>query len=360
MPVPAKGVPKLKVSDGPNGARGEKFEGGKTAACFPAACCVASTFDVDLATRLGSALAEETQSKGARCILAPTMCIHRHPLGGRNFESFSEDPFLTGKMASNVVTGVQALGVAATVKHFAANEQETDRLTVNEKISERALREIYLKPFEIAIKEAKPWAVMTAYNQINGQHADFNDFTLKQVLRGEWGWDGLVMSDWGGTNSTAASLNAGLDLEMPGPTKVRGVEAVLKAIKAGEVSEETIDERAMRVLEFLERLRCFEDPTIPDERAIDRPEHRALIREAGSKGIVLLKNENDILPLPKEKVKGKKVALLGHAKEGLAHGGGSASLNAHYKITPWDGLREAWGDDVQLSYAKGMCTMQFC
>lgn len=354
MPIPAKGVPAVKVSDGPNGARGAFFEGGATSACFPAACCVASTFDVDLAARIGSALAEETQTKGARCILAPTMCIHRHPLGGRNFESFSEDPFLTGKMAAKVVTGVQAHGIAATVKHFAANEQETDRLTVDETISERALREIYLKPFEIAIKEAKPWAVMTAYNQINGQHADFNEFTLKQVLRGEWGWDGLVMSDWGGTNSTAASLNAGLDLEMPGPTKERSAEAVIRAVNAGEVTERTIDERATRVLKFLSRLRCFEDPTIPPEKAVNKSEHQALIREVGSKGIVLLKNKDSILPLPKNQLKGKTVALLGHAKTSLAHGGGSASLNAHYKITPWDGLKAAWGDDVNLSYAKGM------
>lgn len=353
VPIAAKGVPSVKVSDGPNGARGAAFAGGTTAACFPAACLMASTFDVDLAKRIGSALAEETHSKGARCILAPTMCTHRHPLGGRNFESFSEDPFLTGNMAAKVVEGCQEKGVSATIKHFAVNEQETERLTVDETVSERALREIYLKPFEITVKQAKPWALMTAYNMINGHHADSHPFLLQKVLRGEWGWDGLVMSDWGGVNSTADSLNAGLDLEMPGPTRWRKTEDVLAAIKAGQVSEQTIDERATRVLQFLERLKCFEDPTTPDEQAINRPEHRALIREAGSKGIVLLKNEGDVLPLSKDKVKGKKIAMLGYAKTGLAHGGGSASVNAHYKITPWDAMHEALGDSAEFSYAKG-------
>ncbi|KAK7407876.1 hypothetical protein QQX98_009991 [Neonectria punicea] len=358
IPIPSKGVPAVKLSDGPNGARGAAFAGGTTAACFPAACLMASTFDVTLAKRIGAALAEEVHSKGARCLLAPTMCLHRHPLGGRNFESFSEDPFLTGKMAARVVDGLQGAGVAATIKHFVTNEQETDRLTVDETVSERALRELYLRPFEIAVKEAKPWAVMTAYNLFNGTHADSHPFSLKQVLRGEWGWDGLVMSDWGGVNSTAESLDAGLDLEMPGPTRWRKPEDVLAAIKEGKLSEQTIDERATRVLQFLERLKCFEDDSIPDEQAINKPEHRALIREAGSKGIVLLKNDDQVLPLSKDKVKGKKIALLGHAKIGLAHGGGSASVNAHYKVTPWDAMQAALGDSVEFSYAKGAHTFR--
>ncbi|KAH7155630.1 family 3 glycoside hydrolase [Dactylonectria estremocensis] len=358
VPIPSKGVPAVKLSDGPNGARGAAFTGGTTAACFPAASLMACTFDVTLAKRIGAALAEEVHSKGARCLLAPTMCLHRHPLGGRNFESFSEDPFLTGKMAARVVEGLQESGVAATIKHFAVNEQETDRLTVDEIVSERALRELYLRPFEIAVKEAKPWAVMTAYNLVNGTHADSHPFTLKQVLRGEWGWDGLVMSDWGGVNSTAESLEAGLDLEMPGPTRWRKYEDVVAAIKEGKITEQTIDERATRVLQFLERLKCFEDATIPEEQAIDKPEHRALIREAGSKGIVLLKNDDQVLPLSRDKVKGKKIALLGHAKIGLAHGGGSASLNAHYKVTPWDAMHAALGDSVEFSYAKGAHTFR--
>ncbi|KAF2034675.1 hypothetical protein EK21DRAFT_56200 [Setomelanomma holmii] len=335
VPVPGKGVPAVKTSDGPNGARGEVFSGGTRAACFPAAVCSAASWNPDFAQRIGNALAEETKTKSAKVLLAPTMCNHRHPLGGRNFESFSEDPLLAGKMAANVVKGVQSQGIAATIKHFTANEQETDRLSVDEIISERALREIYMKPFEISVKEANPWGVMTAYNKVNGTHADSNTFLLKQVLRSEWGWKGLVMSDWGGTNSTADSLNAGLDLEMPGPTRFRTSEAVIEAVKKGEVTEQTINERARNVLDLIEKVGAFKNPEIPPERSI---------------------NEGNILPLKKEEVKGKKIGLLGLAKEALIHGGGSASLNAHYRITPEQGLRAAYGDDVEFVYAKGVHT----
>ena len=286
-------------------------------------------------------------------MLGPTICIHRHPLGGRNFESFSEDPFLTGTLATQYVNGVESTGVSATVKHFAGNEQETERLSVKETISERALREIYLRPFELAIKNGKPGAVMTAYNIVNGDHCDSNSFLLNQVLRGEWGWDGLLMSDWGGVNSTVESIKTGLDLEMPGPTRWRKVDEVVAAVKAGKISEETINQRAMRILRFLERQKCFTDPSIPKEQAVNKPEHQALIREVGSKGIVLLKNDG-ILPLTKEKLRNKKVALLGYAKQALLHGGGSASVNPHYKVSPWDALHEAFkGENVEFAFAKG-------
>ncbi|KKK20922.1 hypothetical protein P175DRAFT_0454317 [Aspergillus ochraceoroseus IBT 24754] len=355
--IPEKGIPSVKVSDGPNGARGAAFKGGPTAACFPASCLLASTWDIEAAQKIGNALADETRSKGARALLGPTVCPHRHPLGGRNFESFSEDPFLAGKMAANYIHGVQEKGVAATIKHFAANEQETCRLTVNTHIAERTLREIYLKPFEIAIKEANPQAVMTSYNIVNDTHADSNLFLLRDVLRGQWGWNGLVMSDWGGTNSTAESLEAGLDLEMPGPTCWRKVEAVVEAVKTGKVSEKAINDRARNVLEFLVRLGCFEDPTIPEEKAINRPEHQRLIRSVGSQGLVLLKNDG-VLPLKKEQLAKKKVALLGFAREALIHGGGSASVNAHYRITSEEGLRAALGDDVEFEFAKGAHTFR--
>ncbi|EXL40401.1 beta-glucosidase [Fusarium oxysporum f. sp. radicis-lycopersici 26381] len=361
FPILSKGVPVAKLSDGPNGARGKSIYDGPTAACFPAACSIASSFDVDLAKLVATALAEETLTKGARCILSPTVCMQRHPLGGRNFETFSEDPLLTGQMAIASVQGLQSKGVSATVKHLVANEQETDRLTVNTELSQRALREIYLKPFEMVVKSANPWAIMTSYNKINGTHADSHEPLLKGILRGQWNWQGLVMSDWGGINSLADSLNAGVDLEMPGPARWRTNEAVLDAVSRGEVTEAIITERARNVLTFLNRLNCFQDPNWkePEEKAIDRPEHRALIREAGAKGIVLLKNTNDILPLTKEKVKGRKIAVFGYAKECLAHGGGSASVNPHYRVTPWDALCEAFADaDVEFVFAKGAHTFR--
>lgn len=374
--IPAKGVPSLKVcifpafpgpsfqssivltcpsktSDGPNGARGNAFRDGTTAACFPASVMLASTWDLSLARRVGNALAEEAMTKGAKVLLAPTVCPHRHPLGGRNFESFSEDPHLAGKLAAQYIAGLQERGVGATIKHFAVNEQETNRFTTNATVSQRALREIYLKPFEIAIKEANPWAVMTSYNLINGCHADSNEFLLKKVLRGDWGWKGLVMSDWGGTNSTVESINAGMDLEMPGPTQLRSQKAVLTAIEAGLISVETINERVRNVLELLVKAESFTKPMPEQEQAINSPKHQELIREVGGAGIVLLKNQNNVLPFNKDSLRGKKVAMLGFAKEGLVHGGGSASVNAHYKLTPWDGLTAGLGDDVELVYAKG-------
>lgn len=285
-------------------------------------------------------------------MLGPTVCIHRHPLGGRNFESFSEDPFLAGKLSSQVIQGLQSEGVSATIKHFVANEQETARTTVDEAIEERALREIYMRPFEIAVKEAKPWAIMTAYNHVNGVHCDQHEWLLKEVLRGEWGWEGLVMSDWGGTNSVAGALNAGMDLEMPGPPRIRKEDAVLEAIKKGEVSESTIDERARAVIRWARKLKELEDPAA-NGKVMDTPEMRKMIRNAGARGMVLLKNEGTTLPLTKEKVKGKKIALIGFAKDAMAHGGGSASVNAYRKVSPWDALHEALGDDVEFTYAKG-------
>lgn len=345
------------MTDGPNGARGSNIKDGETAACFPAACSVASTFDVALARRIGVALGEEALTKGARCLLSPTVCIHRHPLGGRNFESFSEDPLLSGQMGIASVIGLQSTGVSATVKHFAANEQETQRLNVNAVVSERALREIYLKPFELITKYAKPWALMTSYNKINGHHADSNDYLLKKVLREEWQWDGLVISDWGGTNSTAEALNAGTDLEMPGPTRWRKVDEVISAVKAGKTTKQVIDNSARRVLGFLKQLQAFDDPiwADPGERSVNSPQHAALIREAGAKGIVLLKNRHETLPLTAERLKGKKVAVLGYGKDCLASGGGSASVKPHYRVTPWDALMEAFdGFDVEFAFEKGM------
>ncbi|KAI9162790.1 Beta-glucosidase B [Paramyrothecium foliicola] len=355
-PVPRLGVPAIKTADGPNGVRAAAIAADIRSACFPAACCIASTFDVDIARQMGKALAEEARDKGAHCMLGPTVCIHRHPLGGRNFESFSEDPFLAGKLSSQVIQGLQSLGISATIKHFVANEQETQRTTVDETISQRALREIYLRPFEIAVKEAKPWAIMTAYNQVNGVHCDAHNWLLKDVLRGQWGWEGLVMSDWGGTNSVADALKAGLDLEMPGPPRIRKLEPVKTALEKGEISESVIDDRVKSVLNWVFKLKALEEAAaaISPDAVSDKPEHRAFIRDAGARGMVLLKNKNNILPLTKEKARGKKIALIGFAKDAMAHGGGSASVNAYYKVTPWEGLNAALGDCADFSYAKGV------
>lgn len=343
---------RYQTADGPNGVRAPATSLEVRSACFPAACSLAATFDLDLARRFGRALAEEAHQKGANCILGPTVCIHRHPLGGRNFESFSEDPFLSGKMASQVIQGLQENGVAATIKHFAANEQETCRTTVDESISERALREIYLRPFEIAVKEAKPWAIMTAYNLVNGTHCDSHSSLLRDILRGSWGWDGLVMSDWGGTNSVVDALRAGLDLEMPGPPKVRKFSVIKEAIQNGELPEDIINDRARAVLQLALKLEAFgQGDAFPIHK--EKAQHNEFIRQSGTYGMVLLKNEDGILPLSRKKVRAKRIALIGYAKDALAHGGGSASVAAHYKVTPEEGLKAALGDEVELIYAKG-------
>ncbi|KAH8601504.1 glycoside hydrolase superfamily [Bisporella sp. PMI_857] len=353
-PVKRLGIPSLKVTDGPNGARGSIFADGIKAACFPASVSLASTWDRKLARKIGNALAEEARTKGASIILGPTVCPHRHPLGGRNFESFSEDPLLGGVLSGEYITGLQERGVGACIKHFVANEEETRRFTMDSRVSQRALRrELYLKPFEIAIKASQPWAVMTSYNLVNGIHSDSSKFLLEDILRVQWGWKGLVMSDWGGTNSVAESLLAGLDLEMPGPAEKRTNEKVTAALKEGTISVEVIDKRVGAVLDLLAQAGKFADPTVAEEQAIDRPEHRQLIREAGTQGIVLLKNENAVLPLKRGEL--KSIAMLGLAKECLASGGGSATVNAHYKVTPWDAVSHALGKDVDLRFAEGEC-----
>src|SRR6266511_3418892 len=216
-PIERLGIPAIKVTDGPNGARGGgTLVGGVRAASFPVGISLAATWNTALVEQIGQALAEEAQSKGARVLLAPTVNIHRSTLNGRNFECYSEDPFLSAQMGVAYIAGVQSKGVSATVKHFVGNESEFERMTISSEIDERSLREIYLPPFEAAVKEAHTWAVMSAYNRVNGTHMGEHPILLRKILKQEWGFDGLVMSDWFATHSVT-SVEAGLDLEMPGP-----------------------------------------------------------------------------------------------------------------------------------------------
>lgn len=341
VPIPRLGIPAIKVTDGPNGARGGgSLVGSVKAASFPVGIALAATWNPRLVEEIGQALAEEALSKGARVLLAPTVNVHRSTLNGRNFECYSEDPFLTGEIAVAYIRGLQGRGVAATIKHFAGNESEFERTTINSEIEERALREIYLPPFEAAVKRAGVWAVMTAYNKVNGTFASEHRRLITEILRQAWGFDGLAMSDWFGSHSTAPTVNAGLDLEMPGPTRDRG-EKLVAAVAAGEVAAGTVRERARNVLRLIERVGAFDDPEIGVERAIDRPEHRALIRRAGVEGAVLLKNDG-VLPLDEGRL--GNVAVIGpNAAAAQIMGGGSAQLNAHYRVSPLEGLTAALG-----------------
>ncbi|KAI1497186.1 glycosyl hydrolase family 3 N terminal domain-containing protein [Biscogniauxia marginata] len=346
--IPSKNIPAIKTSDGPNGARGAIFVGGTKAALFPCGISLAATWNKELLYTVGQHLANEVKARSANVLLAPTVCMHRHPLGGRNFESFSEDPLLTGKLASQYIKGLQSKGVAATIKHFVANEQETHRLTIDSVVMERPLRELYLRPFEIAVREANPWAIMSSYNLVNGVHADMNTFTLKKILRGEWAYDGTVMSDWGGTNSTVESIKAGCDIEFPYSTKWR-FDKVLKAIEDGKLTQEDIDTAAENVLTLVERTKGDDMSVEEPEREDNREETRALIREAGAEGLTLLKNEGGALPI---NPKTAKVAVIGpNANRAIAGGGGSASLNPYYNTLPLESIQNAVQQEVV--YAQG-------
>jgi len=351
VPIERLGIPAIKVSDGPNGARGGgSLVGGVKAASFPVGISLAATWNTQLVEQIGQALAEEAQSKGARVLLAPTVNIHRSTLNGRNFECYSEDPFLSARLAVAYITGVQSKRVAATVKHYVGNESEFERMTISSEIDERTLREIYLPPFEAAVKDADVWAVMSAYNKVNGTYASEHHALLIDLLKREWGFDGVVMSDWFATHSTTPAANNGLDLEMPGPTKYRG-EQLVDAVLSGKVSADAVKDSARRVLRLIARVGAFDDPTIPAEQAIDRPEHRALIRRAGAEGIVLLKNDG-ILPLDANAL--KKIAVIGpNARRAQIMGGGSAQVNAHYRITPYDGIAAQVGASVELGHEVG-------
>src|SRR5256714_2081729 len=258
VPVERLGIPSLKMSDGPNGARGAGgFTGGVKAACFPAEISLASTWNTDLLERVGQALAREAQMKGAQVLLAPTVNIQRSPLGGRNFECFSEDPFLSARLAVAYITGLQREGVGASIKHYVCNDEEFERFSINSEVRERALREIYLLPFQTAVREAPPWTIMAAYNLVNGIPDSEHPYLLTEVLRWEWGFDGVVVSDWFfSVKSTDASINAGLDLEMPF-RRWRG-EKLLKAVERGEVTEAIIDRSVRRLLQLLVKAGLFE------------------------------------------------------------------------------------------------------
>ncbi|KAI9840554.1 MAG: hypothetical protein M1837_001534 [Sclerophora amabilis] len=349
VPIPEKGVPSIKTTDGPNGARGAFFTDGTPAALFPCGVSLAATWNLALLNHVGKHLAEETKARGADVLLGPTVCMHRSPLGGRNFESFSEDPYLTGKIAASYIQGLQSQGIAATIKHFVGNEQETHRMSIDSLIAERALREIFLRPFEIAIRESRPLALMSSYNLLNGVHADMNRYILQTILRKEWSYEGLVMSDWTGVNSVSDSIAAGCDLEMPGPTKWRG-ERALRAVLDGELSEADVEACATSVLHLIDQTKGLDGPLRETpERASDEPDRRHLIRQAGIEGLVLLKNEDCLLPLVS---KHGTIAVIGpNSKRAIAGGGGSASLNPYYVTTPFDSIQAI--SKREVLYSRG-------
>ena len=333
-PIESAAIPVLKVSDGPNGVRGD---GGVAAASFPVGICMASTWNKALIQRVGDAIADEAKSKDVQVVLGPTINLHRTPLGGRNFECYSEDPYLSGMLASAFTDGIQAKGVGACLKHYVCNDSEFERHTISVNVDERTLRELYLRPFEIAIERSQPWTVMASYNRINGVYACSHDELVNNVLKKEWGFDGLVISDWFAAKETIQNALGGLDLEMPGPAVAWG-EELLKAAQVGDVPESVIDDKVRRLLRVLERSGRFEDPVEKPELGVDKLEHQKIAYQAAVEGMVLLKNEQ-VLPLKKDDL--NKIAVIGpNTKSFRIMGGGSSSLRPHYVKSPLDVLQE--------------------
>ncbi len=353
QPIERLGIPAIKMTDGPNGARGGDFKGKITSACFPVGIALASTWNTELVERVGAALGEETKTKGAHILLAPTVNIHRHPLGGRHFECYSEDPYLTARLAVAYIKGVQSQNVGTSIKHFACNDSEFERMTISSEVGERALREIYLLPFRAAVQEAQPWTVMAAYNRVNGTFASEHPYLLTDILKEEWGFEGFVVSDWTAVKSTVPAANAGMDLEMPGPPRFLD-DKLVQAVEDGLVSEEVIDDKVRRILGVIVKTGAFEMPEEMPETSVNKPEHRRLAHEAATEAIVLLKNERNVLPLNMDKI--ESLAVIGpNANVARIQGGGSARVNPHYVITPVDGIMRRCDDAIKVSYEQG-CT----
>src|SRR5688572_27059809 len=340
-------VPHIKTSDGPNGARGESYVSGITAACFPCSTAVGATFDTEYGFLLGREIARETKTKSANVLLAPTMNIIRSPLGGRNYETYAEDPYLIGTLASGFVRGCQSEGIAATPKHFVANDSEKCRTRMTSNVDLQTLREIYMMPFQLVMRDADPWCFMTSYNRVNGEYCADSYWLLEEVLRREWGFKGLIVSDWMGTYSTSLALRSGMDLEMPGPTRWRG-QKLLDEVKAGNLSEEVLDKSVGRVIDLAKKTGQFEDPEEKPEKSVEDPERLEFIAALAADGMVLLKNENRVLPLPPK----ASVAVIGHhALHPTIGGGGSAKVLAQHIISPLEGL-QARG--VNCRYSPGV------
>ncbi len=341
------GIPRMFVSDGPHGIRRVADADSMTieslaSTCFPTASCTASSWDPDLLRQMGLALAEEAIGLNVDVILGPGTNMKRSPVCGRNFEYFSEDPYLAGQMAASFINGVQSRGVGTSLKHYAANNQETRRMTVSAEVDERTMREIYLPAFETAVKLAQPWTVMCAYNLLNGVYGSENHWLLSEILKDEWGFEGFVVSDWGAVHDRVAALQAGLDLEMPGPRE-RRVQAVVTAVRSGQLNEAVLDEAVQRILRIV-----FMAAETPKDRPFDKAAHHALARKIAGEGFVLLKNDG-ILPLHNV----ASLTVIGRsAKEPHFQGHGSSHINPTQVDIPLDELRKLAGS-ARITYCEG-------
>lgn len=355
-PIERLGVGSLRLSDGPVGVRGPSWVG-STSVSFPCGAAIGATFDPASARLLAETLAEECREKEVDVLLGPTVNLQRHPLGGRHFECYSEDPALTADLAVAYIAALQESGVAATIKHLVANDTEFERHTVSSELDEATLRHCYLVPFEEAVEDAAPFAVMTSYNRVNGTYAAEHRPLIERLLREEWGFDGLVMSDWYGAQSTVASAQAGLDLEMPGPPAHYG-EKLLAAVAAGEVAEQVVSERARAVLQLVERLGRLAPAARRQAPSTSREERREVARELARRSLVLLSNATTAgggALLPLELQAGGSLAVIGPNAAGTVfQGGGSAGVQPSRVVSVLEGLRAAYAPrGVDVLHAPG-------
>ena len=341
------GVPRAMVSDGPHGLRKQDetadhlgINDSIKAVCFPTACATAASFDTDMIREMGEAIGDSCQHERLSVVLGPAVNIKRSPLCGRNFEYFSEDPYLAGRMATEIIRGIQSRNAGTSIKHFAMNSQEHRRMSSSSDADERTIREIYFPAFEMAVKEARPWTVMCSYNKINGVYASENPWLLTDVLRKEWGFDGCVMSDWGAVSDRVAGVAAGLDLEMPASGGVND-RKIVEAVRAGKLDEKLVDQACERVLGFVYRYLENAKPETPWDREAQHAQAARIAAEC----MVLLKNEGDILPLDKA----DDIAFIGEfAKKPRFQGGGSSHINS-FRIT---GALEA-AEGLKVTYTPG-------
>lgn len=352
MPIERFGVPSLIVTDGPHGVRMPYPEGGRKygpTTAFPTGVSMAASWNPDLVEKVGQALAEETLAMDCDILLGPCVNIVRHPLAGRNFESYSEDPYLAGQIGVAYVKGVQSKGVGTSLKHYALNNQEFERFRGSSEIDERSLREIYLSQFETIVKEANPWTVMCSYNRINGVYASENSYLLKDILKGEWGFEGVVVSDWTANHTITESVVGGLDLEMPGPARYYG-DLLVDAVRNWQIDEEAVDDAVRRLLRVA--LSSGRADTKADlSGSMNTPEHQALAQELSEEAITLLKNDG-ILPL--SAANPRQIAVIGPNARGMRFsGGGSSFAEPPFMVNAVDGLHTVMGEQVEIAYAQG-------
>ncbi|MER6990748.1 glycoside hydrolase family 3 C-terminal domain-containing protein [Saccharopolyspora hirsuta] len=348
-PMPKIGLRAMVLSDGPNGVRGTTWDERDTSLLLPVASALGATWDRAAARTAGELFGDEARRRGVHVVLAPTVNVHRSPFGGRHFENFAEDPLLIGEIGAEVVAGIQSRGVGATAKHFVANDTETERFSYDVVVDEPTLREVYLKPFERIVAKAGPWLVMAAYNSVNGRTMTENSALVDDVLKGEWAWDGVVVSDWFATRSLRDTALGGLDLAMPGPKSPWSNGKLAKAVERGEVPVEVLDDKVLRLLRLASRVGAFEDSEPgggpPPEEA------RPTIRDLATRGFVLLRNENAVLPIDP---KVSKVAVIGeNATIPAVQGGGSSHVSPPHVVTPLAGLRAAL-PDADVVYQRGV------